>query len=134
MTGTVLERSLNSVIARLQKLRILRRQAACWIVLLLPAILVTLLLPRRTGAMTPELLVVLVTTLIGIFVARMLVRNPSRTEAARLIKKIDVSCSGKDTGPQFVRRYDLQLLRRRLENVGLTFFIRRVDQIANHHR
>ena len=89
MTGTVLERSLNSVIARLQKLRILRRQAACWIVLLLPAILVTLLLPRRTGAMTPELLVVLVTTLIGIFVARMLVRNPSRTEAARLIEQSD---------------------------------------------
>ena len=39
--------------------------------------------------MTPELLVVLVTTLIGIFVARMLVRNPSRTEAARLIEQSD---------------------------------------------
>jgi len=89
MTGTVLERSLNSVIARLQKLRILRRQTACWIVLLVPAIAITLWLPRRPGAVTPELLVVLVTTLVGTLLARMLVRNPSRTEAARLIEQSD---------------------------------------------
>ena len=89
MTGTVLERSLNSVIARLQKLRILRRQAFCWLVLLLPAIAVTLWLPRRTGGVTPELLVLLVTTLVGIFLARVLVRNPSKTEAARLIEQAD---------------------------------------------
>ena len=70
MTGTVLERSLYAVIGRLQKLRILRRQTTCWLMLLGPAILVTLWLPRRIGILGPEVLVVLGATLIGVFLAR----------------------------------------------------------------
>lgn len=89
MTGTVLERSLTSVIARLQKLRILRRQAACWLLLLIPAIAVTLWLPRQKGIVGPEVVVLLLTTLLGIFLARVFVKNPSRTEAARLIEQTD---------------------------------------------
>ena len=89
MTGTVLERSLYAVIGRLQKLRILRRQTTCWLMLLGPAILVTLWLPRRIGILGPEVLVVLGATLIGVFLARVLVRNPSKTEAARLIEQAD---------------------------------------------
>jgi len=89
MTGTVLERSLIAVIARLQKLRILRRQAAFWLLLLIPAIGITLWLPKNAGILGPEIGVVLMTTLLGIFLARVFVKNPSRTEAARLIEQAD---------------------------------------------
>ncbi len=89
MTGTVLERSLSSIIARLQKLRILRRQTGLWLMLLLPAIVVTMWLPPQVGYLGVEFPVVLGTTLIGILLARLLVKNPTRTEAARLIEKTD---------------------------------------------
>jgi hypothetical protein len=89
MTGTVLERSLNSIIARLQKLRILRRQTGLWLMLLVPAIVVTMWLPPQVGYLGVEFPVVLGTTLIGILLARLLVKNPTRTEAARLIEKTD---------------------------------------------
>jgi hypothetical protein len=89
MTGTVLERSLSSIIARLQKLRILRRQTGLWLMLLVPAIVVTMWLPPQVGYLGVEFPVVLGTTLIGILLARLLVRNPTRTEAARLIEKTD---------------------------------------------
>jgi hypothetical protein len=89
MTGTVLERSLSSIIARLQKLRILRRQTGLWLMLLIPAIVVTIWLPPQVGYLGVEFPVVLGTTLIGILLARLLVKNPTRTEAARLIEKTD---------------------------------------------
>jgi hypothetical protein len=89
MTGTVLERSLSSIIARLQKLRILRRQTGLWLMLLVPAIVVTMWLPPQVGYLGVEFPVVLGTTLIGILLARLLVNNPTRTEAARLIEKTD---------------------------------------------
>jgi len=89
MTGTVLERSLSSIIARLQKLRILRRQTGLWLMLLVPAIVVTMWLPPQVGYLGVEFPVVLGTTLIGILLARLLVKNPTRTEAARLIEKTD---------------------------------------------
>jgi hypothetical protein len=89
MTGTVLERSLSSIIARLQKLRILRQQTGLWLMLLVPAIAVTMWLPPQVGYLGVEFPVVLGTTLIGILLARLLVKNPTRTEAARLIEKTD---------------------------------------------
>ncbi len=89
MTGTVLERSLSSIIARLQKLRILRRQTGLWLMLLVPAIVVTMWLPPQVGYLGVEFPVVLGTTIIGILLARLLVKNPTRTEAARLIEKTD---------------------------------------------
>lgn len=89
MTGTVLERSLSSIIARLQKLRILRRQTGLWLMLLVPAVVVTMWLPPQVGYLGVEFPVVLGTTLIGILLARLLVRNPTRTEVARLIEKTD---------------------------------------------
>ncbi len=89
MTGTVLERSLSSIIARLQKLRILRRQTGLWLMLLIPAIVVTMWLPPQVGYLGVEFPVVLGTTVVGILLARLLVKNPTRTEAARLIEKTD---------------------------------------------
>jgi hypothetical protein len=87
MTGTVLERSLINVAVRIQKLRILRKQALVWIVLLLPAIVLTLALPRRGGLMRPEVLVLLATTVVGSILARLLARQPSKSEAARLVEQ-----------------------------------------------
>lgn len=87
MTGTVLERSLINVAVRIQKLRILRKQALVWIVLLLPAIVLTLALPRRGGLLRPEVLVLLATTVVGSILARLLARQPSKSEAARLVEQ-----------------------------------------------
>ena len=87
MTGTVLERSLHSVVRRLQKVRVLRRQTFCWLLLLLPAIAVTLWLPARLGILPPEFPVVLGATLIGILLARLFAKNPTYNEAARLVEQ-----------------------------------------------
>jgi len=87
MTGTVLERSLYSVVRRLQKVRVLRRQTVCWLLLLVPAIAVTLWLPARLGFLPPEFPVVLGATLIGILLARLFAKNPTYNEAARLVEQ-----------------------------------------------
>ncbi|MDA1230012.1 MAG: hypothetical protein O2856_04495, partial [Planctomycetota bacterium] len=87
MTGTVLERSLRSVIARLQKLRILRRQTVCWLLLLVPAIGVTLWLPSSLGFIGPELPVLLSATILGTILSRLLTRTPSVNDAARLVEQ-----------------------------------------------
>ena len=87
MTGTVLERSLHSVVRRLQKVRVLRRQTVCWLLLLLPAIAVTMWLPARLGFLPPEFPVVLGATLIGILFARLFAKNPTYNEAARLVEQ-----------------------------------------------
>ncbi|MBL8810938.1 MAG: hypothetical protein JNM43_12230 [Planctomycetaceae bacterium] len=89
MSGLYLERKLQAVSQRLQKVRILRRQALVWLLLLIPAIAVTLYLPRREGAIGPEVPVVLIATLLGISLSRVLARRPSLNEAARLIEQAD---------------------------------------------
>ncbi len=87
MTGTVLERSLRNVIARLQKLRILRSQTACWLLLLVPAILVTLWLPGTMGYIGPELPVLFGATILGTILSRILTKKPSVNDAARLVEQ-----------------------------------------------
>ncbi len=87
MTGTVLERSLMNVAARIQKLRILRKQTFIWLILLIPAIALTLMMPARGGLLRSEFLVLLSTTIVGTMIARALVRQPSPSEAARLVEK-----------------------------------------------
>ena len=87
MTGTVLERSLRNVIARLQKLRILRRQTVCWLLLMVPAIAVTLWLPLSLGYIGPELPVLLSATIVGTTLSRLLTKAPSVNDAARLVEQ-----------------------------------------------
>ena len=89
MSGLFLERKLQAVSQRLQKVRILRGQTVVWLTLVLPAIAITVSLPKRQGLIGPEVPVVLVTTLLGISVARLLARRPSLNEAARLIEQSD---------------------------------------------
>ncbi|MFN9720884.1 MAG: hypothetical protein ACK58L_19485 [Planctomycetota bacterium] len=88
MTGTVLERSLMNVAARIQKLRILRKQTLIWLVLLIPAIALTMMMPARGGLLRPEFLVLLTTTIVGSLLARLLVQQPTVSEAARLIERV----------------------------------------------
>ena len=87
MTGTVLERSLRNVIARWQKLRILRNQTACWLLLLVPAIAVTLWLPATMEYIRPELPVLFGATILGTILSRILTKMPSVNDAARLVEQ-----------------------------------------------
>jgi hypothetical protein len=87
MTGTFLEHSLRSVTVRLQKLRILRQQAVCWLLLLVPAIAVTMWLPDPPDSFRPEFPVLMGTTVLGIVLSRLLVAKPSVGAAARLVEQ-----------------------------------------------
>ena len=87
MTGTFLERSLQLVAQRLHKLRILRRQAMCWLLLLVPAIAAALLLPPSEGLLSTELFLLLGVTVAGLWMARWRLPEPSAIETARLVEK-----------------------------------------------
>ena len=87
MTGTVLERSLKMVAQRIYKLRVLRRQALCWLLLLVPAIVLALMLPQLPGFMSTNLLVLLSVTISGLALARWKVPAPTALETARLVEK-----------------------------------------------
>ena len=87
MTGTVLERSLKMVARRLYKLRVLRRQALCWILLLVPAVVSAMLLPQAQGFLSTNLLVLLIATCVGIVLARWKVPAPTAIETARLVEQ-----------------------------------------------
>ncbi|MFO0999862.1 MAG: hypothetical protein U0936_05975 [Planctomycetaceae bacterium] len=89
MTGTVLERSLSSIIARLQKLRILRRQTGLWLMLLVPAIVVTMWLPPQVGYLGVEFPLCSAQRSSESCSRGCWSGNPTRTEAARLIEKTD---------------------------------------------
>ncbi|MGB4739631.1 MAG: hypothetical protein WBH50_15655, partial [Fuerstiella sp.] len=87
MTGTVLERSLRMVAQRLYKLRVLRRQALCWMLLLVPAIVLVTMLPELQGFIPTSLPVLLGVTVIGLAVSRWNVASPTAIETARLVEK-----------------------------------------------
>ncbi len=87
MTGTVLERSLQLVAKRLYKLRVLRRQAMCWLLLLVPAIVLSMTLPQLSGLISTTLLVLLGITMGGLVLARWKVPKPTALETARLVEK-----------------------------------------------
>ncbi|MEZ6128264.1 MAG: DUF4175 family protein [Planctomycetaceae bacterium] len=87
MTGTVLERSLNLVAQRLYKLRVLRRQALCWVLLLVPAIVLAMTLPQLQGLISTTSLVLLCVTIVGLTLARWKVPQPTALETARLVEK-----------------------------------------------
>lgn len=87
MNGTVLERSLNAVAKRLYKLRVLRRQALCWVLLLVPAMVLVLWLPQLSGFVSTNLLVLLGVTIVGLALARWKVPAPTAIETAQLVEK-----------------------------------------------
>ena len=87
MTGTFLEHSLNKVAQRLYKLRVLRRQALCWILLLVPAIALVTQLPQSLGYISTDLVVLLGITITGLGIARWNVAAPTAIESARLVEK-----------------------------------------------
>ena len=74
---------------RILRLRLLRCQALTWLVLLLPAIIAMLLTGGKTAGFSTEFAVLLLTTLVGILIARILTRSPSPLEAARLVERAD---------------------------------------------
>ena len=84
-----LERKLSFVMGRILRLRLLRCQALAWLALLLPAIVAMLLAGNRTAGFSTEFAVLLLTTLAGILLARILTRSPSPLEAARLVERAD---------------------------------------------
>lgn len=87
MIGTGLERSLKMVAERLYKLRVLRRQALCWLLLLVPGIALVMLLPKWPGLLPTNLLVLLAITIVGLMLARWKLPRPTTLEAARLVEK-----------------------------------------------
>ena len=87
MPGSILERSLKMVAGRLYKLRVLRRQAMCWLLLLVPAIALAIALPTGSGVISAELLVLLAITIAGLGLARFRVAAPTALETARLVEK-----------------------------------------------
>ena len=89
MGGAGLERKLSAVMGRMIRLRLLRWQALAWLALLFPAIVGVLLIGRNTGGFSSEFIVLLVATLAGSLVARLLTQSPSITETARLVERED---------------------------------------------
>ncbi|GAB5443452.1 MAG: hypothetical protein Fues2KO_38010 [Fuerstiella sp.] len=87
MTGTVLERSLRLVSARLYKLRVLRRQTLCWLMLFVPALAVALSLPETTRGWTTNGLLLLGTTIVGLLLSRVRVARPNAVETAQLVEQ-----------------------------------------------
>jgi hypothetical protein len=84
-----LQQKLSVVVSRLAKVRVLRHQTRVWLLLLIPAAVLVLLLPLRADSFRPEIPVLLGTTLLGILIARLMVRQPSLAEAARLVEQRD---------------------------------------------
>ncbi|MFN9041292.1 MAG: hypothetical protein ACK5YO_33690, partial [Planctomyces sp.] len=89
MVGLGLQQKLSVVVSRLAKVRVLRHQTRVWLLLLIPAAVLVLLLPLRADSFRPEIPVLLGTTLLGILIARLMVRQPSLAEAARLVEQRD---------------------------------------------
>ncbi|HAP06532.1 MAG TPA: hypothetical protein DCR20_01800, partial [Planctomycetaceae bacterium] len=89
MVGLGLQQKLSMVVSRLSRVRILRHQTRVWLVLLIPAAVLVLLLPVQIGSWRPEVPVLLGATVLGVLLARILVRQPSLSEAARLVEQRD---------------------------------------------
>ncbi|MCA9083355.1 MAG: hypothetical protein KDA81_04835 [Planctomycetaceae bacterium] len=87
MTGTVLERSLKLVAQRIYKVRILRQQALWWMLLVVPAIAASLMLPPLHDFFPNTLLILLGVTMTGLILSRLSSRAPTAVEAARLVEQ-----------------------------------------------
>ena len=87
MTGTFLESSLQMVARRLYLLRLLRRQALCWVMLLGPGIALALMLPPSAGILSLPMMGLLVMTIVGLMWTRWRLDSPTASETARLVEQ-----------------------------------------------
>ncbi|MCA9060170.1 MAG: hypothetical protein KDA85_16795, partial [Planctomycetaceae bacterium] len=87
MSETMLEQRLRNVARRIQKIRVLRKQSICWLLLLVPAIVLCLQLPPAIAMIRTEIWVGLIATVCGILASRMLAGFPTMLETARLIEQ-----------------------------------------------
>lgn len=82
----ILKQQLDAVSERWYRLKVLKRQTLCWMLLLIPAAILAVCLPEN---MTPrfQLLILVGITFVGTLLARWKVSTPSAIDAARLIEK-----------------------------------------------
>ena len=89
MTGMILERRLSAVSRRIHRLRILRRQTTCWLVVMVPAVMLCLLLPVTGLPLRRETLSLLSAVIAGLVLARWRQAVPTWVETARLVEQHD---------------------------------------------
>lgn len=82
----ILKRQLDAVSQRWYRLKVLKRQALCWLLLLIPAAILAMWLPDSL-TLRVRLLILVGITFIGTLLARWKVSTPSAIDAARLIEK-----------------------------------------------
>ena len=87
MAGTVLETRLSAVARRLHRLRILRRQAVCWLIVLVPAIILCSLMPESGLPLRRESLTLIAACILGLVLARWKTHGPTWLETARLLEQ-----------------------------------------------
>lgn len=87
MTQSVLEHRLTRVASRLHRLRMLRRQTACWLLVLVPAIALCLMLPVSGLPLRRESLALTAAGILGLLLARWKLAVPSWLETARLVEQ-----------------------------------------------
>ncbi len=125
MTGTILEQSLLNVVARLKKLRVLRRQTVSWLLLLVPAIAVALWLPASLGFFRLELPVLLGAAVVGIILSRLLTKLPSLKEAARLVEQ-----THSDLNDAIITAVDVSQRPERRPSVLSAMVVQEADRLA----
>lgn len=81
----ILKRQLDAVSQRWYRLKVLKRQALCWLLLLIPAALLAMWLPESLS-LRFRLLILVGVTFIGTLLARWKVSTPSAIDAARLVE------------------------------------------------
>ncbi len=93
MAGLILERRLSAVTRRLHRLRLLRRQTVCWLLVMIPANVLCLLLPATGLPLRRESLSLVVACGVGLILARWRQAAPTWLETARLVEQHNPSLS-----------------------------------------
>ena len=84
--SVILKQQLDAVSQRWYRLKVLKRQALCWLLLLVPAAILALSLPESL-TQGYRMLILVAITFVGTWLARWKVSTPSEIDAARLIEK-----------------------------------------------
>lgn len=87
MAQSVLEHRLTTVAGRLHRLRMLRRQTACWLLVLVPAIALCLMLPTSGLPLKRESLTLIAACALALALARWRRSVPGWLETARLVEQ-----------------------------------------------
>jgi hypothetical protein len=87
MAISILEHRLSAVASRLHRLRVLRRQSACWLLVIVPAVVLCQVLPTSGLPLRRESLSLIVASVLGLILARRKQTTPTWLEAARLVEQ-----------------------------------------------